>query len=110
MTNQEAIKEAEIQIDMYESFILYNKDFEPENDNSNYENKIDFLKTAIKALEKQIPKKPIYSNYDDNGFGEMIPYTAKCSVCRYEFEFGTWNGEENHHCVCGQAIDWSGEE
>lgn len=53
MTDQEAIKEAEAQIDMYESFILYNKDFEPENDNSNYENKIDFLKTVIKALKKQ---------------------------------------------------------
>lgn len=60
---------------------------------------------AKKALEKQIPTKPIYSDYDDNGFGEIIPYTAICPICGYEFEFGTWN--ENHHCVCGQAMDWS---
>lgn len=52
MDYQEAIKEAEIQIDMYESMILYNKDFEPKNDNSNYERKIDFLKTAISAMQE----------------------------------------------------------
>lgn len=63
---------------------------------------------AKKALEKQIPRKPIYSDYDDNGFDEIIPYTAICPICGYEFEFGTWN--ENHHCVCGQAMDWSDEE
>ena len=52
MDYQEAIKEAEIQIDMYESMILYNKDFEPKNNNSNYERKLDFLKTAISAMRE----------------------------------------------------------
>ena len=52
MTNKEAIKEAEVQIDVYENMILYNKDFEPKNDNSNYERKIEFLRLAIEALEK----------------------------------------------------------
>lgn len=52
MDYQEAIEEAEIQIDMYESMILYNKDFEPKNDNSNYERKLDFLKTAISAMQE----------------------------------------------------------
>lgn len=52
MDYQEAIKEAETQIYMYERMILYNKDFEPKNDNSNYENKIDFLKTAIYAMQE----------------------------------------------------------
>lgn len=52
MDYQKAIKEAEIQIDMYESMILYNKDFEPKNDNSNYERKLDFLKTAISAMQE----------------------------------------------------------
>ena len=59
---------------------------------------------AIDAIEKHIPRKPIYSDYDDNGFGEIIPYTAICPICGYEFEFGTWN--ENHHCVCGQTLNW----
>lgn len=52
MDYQKAIKEAEIQIDMYEGMILYNKDFEPRNDNSNYERKMDFLKTAISAMQE----------------------------------------------------------
>lgn len=52
MTREEAIKEAEIQIDVYEGMILYNKDFEPKNDNSNYERKIEFLKVAIAALQE----------------------------------------------------------
>lgn len=65
------------------------------------------IELAVEAIGKQIPKKPIYSDYDDNGFGDVIPYTAKCPVCGYEFDFGTWN--ENHHCICGQAMDWSKE-
>ena len=61
---------------------------------------------AIEALERQIDKKPVYGDYDDNGDGEIIPCTAKCPSCGYEFEFGSWNEEENHHCPCGQKIDW----
>lgn len=52
MDHKEAIKEAESQVDMYEAFILYNKDFEPKNDNRSYEYKIDFLKTAISAMRE----------------------------------------------------------
>lgn len=52
MDRKEAIKEAESQVDMYEAFILYNKDFEPKNDNRSYEYKIDFLKTAISAMRE----------------------------------------------------------
>ena len=63
---------------------------------------------AIDALKKQIPIKPIYSDYQDNGYDEntLIPYKATCPTCGYEFEFGTWNDEENHHCICGQKMDW----
>lgn len=65
------------------------------------------LDIAIETVKKQIPKKPIYSDFDDSGYGNIIPYKAKCSVCGNEFEFGTWNAEDNHHCICGQTIDWS---
>ena len=61
----------------------------------------------LKALkEKSEPKKPIYSDFNNNGNDEIIPYKAICPVCGYEFNFGSWNKEENHHCNCGQAIDW----
>ena len=61
---------------------------------------------AIADMEKQIPKKPIYSDFDDNEIGEIIPYKAECPVCGNIFKFGTWNDEENHHCKCGQKINW----
>lgn len=57
-------------------------------------------------IEKQIPKKPIYSDCDDNGFDEIIPYRAECPACGESVEFGKWNAEESHHCECGQAIRW----
>ena len=53
MNREEAIKEAKIQIDVYENMILYCKYFEPKEDTSKYEYKIEFLKTVIKALERQ---------------------------------------------------------
>ena len=107
MTNQEAIKEAEIQIDMYESMILYNKDFEPKNDNSNYERKIEFLKIVIEALEKQIPKTP---NYEGDGYwdGELVYDTWICPKCGKDYEV---DYDDYKYCPdCGQAIDWSEEE
>lgn len=62
---------------------------------------------AYDAMEKQIPMKPIYSDYDDNGFDEIIPNEAKCPICGYEFEFGTWNKWDTPYCKCGQKMDWS---
>lgn len=58
------------------------------------------------ALEKATAKKPIYSDFDENEEEEIIPYKAVCPVCGYEFEFGTWNDEQNHHCECGQRMLW----
>ena len=46
---------------------------------------------AIKALEKQIPKKPIDLQY--------------CPECKEIVFFG------NKHCIkCGQKLDWSDED
>lgn len=63
----------------------------------------------IDAAKLQVAKKPIYSDFGDNGFDEIIPYRAECPTCGNSFEFGTWNDEENHHCECGQKLDWSKE-
>ena len=104
MTYEETIKEAKIQIDMYESMILYNKDFEPKNDNSNYEHKIEFLKIAIDVLEKRIPKKPNYKGYWNGG---LVYNTWICPNCGKDYEVN-WNHYK--YCPeCGQAIDWSND-
>lgn len=53
------------------------------------------LKIAIEALEKQIPKKPYIDN--ENGVYEK----EYCPTCHRSLF------PNDHHCRCGQALDWS---
>ena len=53
---------------------------------------------AIEALEKQIPKKPYSDN--DNGI-----YEKDCCPTCHRSLF-----PNDHHCRCGQALDWSDTE
>ena len=53
---------------------------------------------AIQALEKQIPKKPYKDN--ENGVYEK-DYCPTCHRSLFP---------NDHHCECGQAIDWSDEK
>ena len=53
---------------------------------------------AINALEKQIAKKPYKDN--ENGVYEK----DHCPTCHRSLF------PNDHHCECGQAIDWSVEE
>lgn len=56
------------------------------------------MKNAISALEKQIPKKP----YTDNENGEYEKdYCPTCHSSLFP---------NDHHCRCGQKIDWSDAE
>lgn len=51
---------------------------------------------AINAIEKQIPKKPIYDNYHRAGY--------RCPNCN---NTNPWGYE---HCrYCGQKLDWNEE-
>ena len=58
----------------------------------------EVLILAIKALEKQVPKKPI-----DNGEQEWFqcPTCGRVAVVYY--------AGKRHHCRCGQAIDFEKE-
>ena len=66
----------------------------------------EVLDTAIKALLKQMPKKPDMEGdgYDDNG--ELIFDTWICPSCgqRYEIDYDDYEYYPN----CGQDIDTSG--
>ncbi len=63
---------------------------------TNESEKCKALKTAISALEKQIPKKVV----DDTEFG-MCPY------CHNEFNSELMNEYNVKYCLhCGQALDW----
>ena len=61
---------------------------------------------AIKALEKQIPVKPVKSKDPRYGMG----YVYHDWVCPSCGKFLAYEPEESgcHHCKCGQAIDWEG--
>ena len=56
------------------------------------------VEMAINALEKQIPKKPYKDN--ENGIYEK----EYCPICHRSLF------PNDHHCICGQAIDWSDEK
>lgn len=106
MTIEEAMHELKIQSQVLESMILYNKDFEPKNDNTSLENKKNAIDIGIKALEKQIPKKPYdVDEREENSFyylGFMCPSCNKAIVGQPY--------RPNYCKHCGQKIDWKVEE
>lgn len=61
-------------------------------------NVLEAIRFAISAIEKQIPKKPYKDN--ENGIYEK----ECCPTCNRSLF------PNDHHCICGQAIDWSDEE
>ena len=73
-------------------------------------NPYDFLarkavEEAIKALEKQVPKKILYiSDGDADGYPV---WEDRCPVCEAELDGRNYLA----YCpYCGQAIDWEDEE
>ena len=63
---------------------------------------------AVKALEKQILKKPIKTNpvcYEKTKDGqEYYAFDYFCPMCNEQIKI------IEHHCKCGQALDWSDAE
>lgn len=59
---------------------------------------------GMKALEKQIPKKP--TTLDRKHENGMIDLTFKCPACN-AFFFGT---TANYCRLCGQKFSWSDEK
>lgn len=90
---REAIEEFEIEVQVFEDMISYCKHFEPKNDCGRYEKKIAMYKTAIEALEEQLPMIPTEEgNY-------FLVY--KCPKCEKVLAIGV------PYCpYCGQKLDW----
>ena len=82
MTYEEAIKNINALNAVCGQKSLYDAEFE------------SALALAILALEKQIPKKPYKDN--ENGVYEK----EHCPSCHRSLF------PNDHHCECGQAIDW----
>ena len=78
--------------------------FRYEADKTIHSDLFNALAMGCKALEKQIPKKPIEMKPTD----KLMNGYYSCPIC------GGWVGMDeysNNYCGnCGQAIDWSDEE
>ena len=60
---------------------------------------------AVDALRKQIPQKPVQSKEPRFGMGYEY-HDWVCPTCgRFLAPEPTYKGD--HHCKCGQNIDWS---
>ena len=105
MTESEAIKEIETSIELAK---MCTQNFERTKE-------IEAYAMAIKALEKQIPKKP---NKTIDLSWRVRKEAHTCPVCDYyltEVHFIAPQKIESNkkitYCeTCGQAIDWSDEE
>ena len=92
MTIEEAKKQLEELIQDIKSFICG-------GDDEIYKADIEALKTAISALNKQIPRKPL-GGIDFAGNEYRI-----CCECSAIVQDGEWRA--NYCPDCGQALDWS---
>ena len=65
----------------------------------------DSVELAVDALRKQIPQKPVQSKEARFGMGYEY-HDWCCPTCgKYLAPEPTYKG--NHHCECGQKLDWS---
>ena len=90
MTNQEAVNDLKVilsEITECEESICYITDVDAEP-----------LKLAIKALKKQIPKKPIYDAAN-----------IKCPNCEATLLYYFHSFKIDYCDECGQRLDWSEE-
>ncbi len=75
--------------------IMESEDITQDNIDAGYYLQLEHEKFVLEALEKQLPKKPLYIEYCD------FPFCPRCKKSIDE------NMEDNYCSVCGQALDWN---
>ena len=70
------------------------------------ERQCKLMRVTIKALKKQLPKKP---DYEADGYADgVLAYDyAQCPVCGHDFEYGINDWGCDYCSDCGQRLDWS---
>lgn len=74
-------------------------------------NAIQINDLAIKAVEKQIPKRPLLQDIHDGNNG-LLDYLYNCPICHMFVCYATELRIEEKFAYCpscGQALDWSNE-
>ena len=100
------IEQAREILNEQEELMDYYDDTDIEEDVKNYR---EALQMGADALALQEPKKPIYEHLD----GLSLPVPYRCPTCGEKI--ATYDGFarctiKEHHCKCGQKIDWSDEQ
>ena len=73
--------------------------------------KLNPLKIAVSALEKQIPKKIVKREHDFSIQGFLCKHSLfHCPHCNFVFGEVRQNDNAPHCENCGQALDWSDVE
>ena len=103
MTIEKAIYQLTDLIKDRESFMV------GDYDKSIYDRDKEALQTAITALEKQVPKKPLHR--ETEYYAHKVAKGIKAPFC----ECGCLAVDEENDCFtycpdCGQALDWSGND
>lgn len=79
-----------------------------EPDDAGYYLQLEHEKFVLECIEKQIPKKPKKKNpicYAKTKDGqEHFTFDYFCPNCNEQIKL------YEHHCKCGQALDWSDTE
>ena len=105
MTIEEIKNQLEDLIKDRESFMVgdYDKDI--------YDRDKEALEFAVKAVEKQIPKKVI-REFKSIGGAITCFETSVCPICEMDFYIDDLG--QTMYCDfcpdCGQALDWSGDD
>ena len=99
----EAIAKLSMPIRWKREQIKTNKVFFPKDDNKQLEEEIQVYETAIKALEKQIPKPVVDRNVIKGFYGQPLYIYGNCPNCGCVRLRST----DTDYCVaCGQKLDW----
>lgn len=108
MTEEEAIKLLEIAKQSLKEQMPVLTKINPQKSKSLEKNALIIIEAysmAIEALEKQIAKKPLI--WEEKWYYAPSPndeWGYECPCCgNRELDY------PEHHCECGQAIDWSEE-
>lgn len=64
------------------------------------------IETIIKALEKQMPKKPYHISEIDVNDNAMV----ECPICHAKNDYSINTIKSGYCWKCGQKLDWSVEE
>lgn len=97
MNNEDALKKAESDLKVLDLSCSHDT------------NQQKFLRTAIKALDKQVSKKILYSG-DGYSDGSLVYDMANCPACDYFFEESDDCWEADYCPNCGQRLDWTFDE